>query len=73
MIIWSFCLFIVKRKKKDKRRQRLQQELSIEELLDSPTFKKFSCCTETILDSAEDVNFGSLDPSKPSITWNRNV
>lgn len=66
-------MFIVKRKKKDKRRQRLQQELSIEELLDSPTFKKFSCCTETILDSAEDVNFGSLDPSKPSITWNRNV
>lgn len=53
----------VKKKKKDKKRQRPQQELSIEELLDSPTFKKFSSCTETILDSAEDVNFGSLDPN----------
>ncbi|CAC5356365.1 SCC2 [Mytilus coruscus] len=53
----------VKKKKKDKRRHRLQQELSIEELLDSPTFKKFSSCIETIFDSAEDVNFGSLDPN----------
>ncbi|XP_063406097.1 nipped-B-like protein A isoform X2 [Mytilus trossulus] len=53
----------VKKKKKDKRRHRMQQELSIEELLDSPTFKKFSSCIETIFDSAEDVNFGSLDPN----------
>lgn len=54
----------VKKKKKEKRRQRLDQELSIEELLESPTFKKFSSCVESIFDSAEDVNFGSLDPSK---------
>lgn len=53
----------VRKKKKEKRRQKLDQEMSIEELLESPTFKKFSSCIETIFDSAEDVNFGSLDPS----------
>lgn len=40
-----------------------QTDLSIEELLDSPTFKKFSTNLEKIFDSAEDINFGSLDPS----------
>lgn len=64
LLICTLFVNTVKKKKKDKRRHRMQQELSIEELLDSPTFKKFSSCIETIFDSAEDVNFGSLDPSK---------
>lgn len=41
-----------------------QTDLTIEELLESPTFKKFSTNLEKIFDSAEDINFGSLDPSK---------
>ena len=41
-----------------------QTDLTIEELLDSPTFKRFSTNLDLIFDSAEDVNFGSLDPSK---------
>lgn len=40
-----------------------QTDLSVEELLDSPTFKKFSSALEYIFDTAEDINFGSLDPS----------
>lgn len=55
----------MRRKKKEKRQRRMNQtDLSIEELLDSPTFKKFSSALERIFDSAEDINFGSLDPSK---------
>ncbi|XP_033738813.1 nipped-B-like protein isoform X1 [Pecten maximus] len=55
---------VVRKKKKDKRHKRVnQQALSVEELLESPTFKKFSTSMEYILDSAEDINFGSLDPN----------
>jgi len=55
----------MRRKKKEKRMRRMNQtDLSVEELLDSPTFKKFSTSLEKIFDAAEDVNFGSMDPSK---------
>ena len=55
----------MRKKKKDKRQRRVNQnDLTIEELLDSPVFKKFSNAVEQIFDSAEDINFGSLDPSK---------
>lgn len=55
---------MMRRKKKEKRQRRMNQaDMSVEELLDSPTFKKFSTALEYILDSAEDVNFGSLDPN----------
>ncbi|XP_060078784.1 nipped-B-like protein isoform X3 [Ylistrum balloti] len=55
---------VARKKKKDKRHKRVnQQALSVEELLESPTFKKFSTAMEYILDSAEDINFGSLDPN----------
>ena len=66
--ICIFVFVVVKKKKKEKRQRRVNQNaLSVEELLDSPTFKKFSSCMESILDTAEDVNFGTLDPSKSKI------
>ena len=56
---------VLRRKKREKRQRRMNQtDLTIEELLDSPTFKRFSTNLDLIFDSAEDVNFGSLDPSK---------
>lgn len=56
---------MLRKKKKAKRQQRVNQnDLTIEELLDSPEFKKFSNAVEYIFDSAEDINFGSLDPSE---------
>ena len=62
----SWCLFLVSRKKKkDKRHRRVnQQSLTVEELLESPTFKKFSASMEYILEASEDTNFGSLDTSE---------
>ncbi|XP_060588229.1 nipped-B-like protein B isoform X3 [Ruditapes philippinarum] len=59
---------LMRRKKKEKRQRRMNQtDLSIEELLDSPTFKKFSTALEYIFDSAEDINFGSLDPNDEEV------
>ncbi|XP_053394741.1 nipped-B-like protein isoform X2 [Mercenaria mercenaria] len=59
---------LMRRKKKEKRQRRMNQtDMSIEELLDSPTFKKFSSALEYIFDSAEDVNFGSLDPNDEDV------
>ena len=56
---------MLRKKKKDKRQRRVNQnDLTIEELLDSPVFRKFSNAVEHVFDSAEDINFGSLDPSK---------
>ncbi|KAH3831805.1 hypothetical protein DPMN_105076 [Dreissena polymorpha] len=55
----------MRRKKQEKRQRRMNQsDMTTEELLDSPTFKKFSMCLEQILDSAEEINFGSFDPRK---------
>jgi hypothetical protein len=56
---------VARKKKKDKRHRRVnQQALSVEELLESPTFKKFSSSMEYVLEASEDTNFGSLDLSK---------
>ncbi|KAL5016360.1 hypothetical protein ScPMuIL_005949 [Solemya velum] len=58
----------VRRKKKEKRHKRVNQvALTIDELLDSPTFKRFSNSMEYIFDSAEDINFGSLDPDDEEV------
>ena len=60
-----FIFSVLRKKKKDKRQRRVNQnDLTIEELLDSPQFRKFSNAVEYVFDSAEDINFGSLDPSK---------
>lgn len=59
---------MLRKKKKDKRQRRVNQnDLTIEELLDSPVFRKFSNAVEHIFDSAEDVNFGSLDPNDEEV------
>ncbi|XP_052774333.1 nipped-B-like protein A isoform X2 [Mya arenaria] len=59
---------LMRRKKREKRMRRMNQtDLSIEELLDSPTFKKFSTCLEKIFDAAEDINFGSMDPNDEEV------
>ncbi|KAJ8305636.1 hypothetical protein KUTeg_016181 [Tegillarca granosa] len=56
---------VIRKKKKDKRHRRVnQKELSVEELLDSATFKRFSSCMEYIFDSSEDINFGALDTNE---------
>ncbi|CAE1303158.1 SCC2 [Acanthosepion pharaonis] len=52
------------KKKRRKRNKRLNQRaLSVEELLDSATFKKFAQAIEHVFDTAEEVDFGSLDPN----------
>ncbi|XP_061192495.1 nipped-B-like protein isoform X1 [Saccostrea echinata] len=59
---------VARKKKKDKRHRRVnQQALSVEELLESPTFKKFSSSMEYILEASEDTNFGSLDPNDDEV------
>lgn len=59
---------VSRKKKKDKRHRRVnQQSLSVEELLESPTFKKFSASMEYILEASEDTNFGSLNPNDDDV------
>ena len=61
----ELVLTAMRKKKKDKRQRRVNQnDQTIEELLDSPVFRKFSNAVEQIFDSAEDINFGSLNPSE---------
>lgn len=65
-VLWNNGLRYIsdaKVKKKEKRcpKRLLQPIVSLEDLLDSPMFKKFNSCVEAILDSAEDANFASLD------------
>ncbi|BFZ16564.1 hypothetical protein BsWGS_19603 [Bradybaena similaris] len=56
-------------KKKEKRcpKRLLQPIVSLEDLLDSPMFKKFNSCVEAILDNAEDANFASLDKDSDDV------
>ncbi|XP_078316661.1 nipped-B-like protein isoform X3 [Crassostrea virginica] len=59
---------VSRKKKKDKRHRRVnQQSLTVEELLESPTFKKFSASMEYILEASEDTNFGSLDTNDDEV------
>ncbi|GAB1597401.1 nipped-B-like protein A [Argonauta hians] len=52
------------RKKRRKRHKRMNQRaLNSEELFESPTFKKFAQAVEYVFDSAEEIDFGSLDPN----------
>ncbi|KAL8600997.1 hypothetical protein ACOMHN_030654 [Nucella lapillus] len=55
--------YLARKRKKEKQRQRrsLVPTLSSEELMDSPTFKKFTSCMEYVFDTAEDSNIAALD------------
>ncbi|CAE1178724.1 SCC2 [Acanthosepion pharaonis] len=56
------------RKKRRRRNKRFHQRtLSLDELLESPTFKKFASSIEYVFDTAEDVDFGSLDPNDDDV------
>ncbi|XP_046372301.1 nipped-B-like protein isoform X3 [Haliotis rufescens] len=56
--------YAAKKRKKDKKQKRhVHHTLTVEELLESPTFKKFSSCMDYVFDSAEEVNFASIDPN----------
>ncbi|KAK7495047.1 hypothetical protein BaRGS_00013687 [Batillaria attramentaria] len=54
---------LARKRKKEKQRQRrsMVPTLSNEELMESPTFKKFTSCMDYVFDTAEDVNLHSLD------------
>lgn len=51
----------MKKKEKQNRKRLLQPVVSLEDLVDSPMFKKFNSCVDIVLDGAEDANFSSLD------------
>ena len=57
---------VARKRKKEKQRQRrsMVPTLSSEELMESPTFKKFTNCMEYVFDTAEDANLAALDISK---------
>lgn len=54
---------LARKRKKEKHRQRrsMMPTLSNEELMESPTFKKFTSCMDYVFETAEDVNLTSLD------------
>lgn len=63
-LLMSHLNYFSARKKRRRRNKRFHQRtLSLDELLESPTFKKFASSIEYVFDTAEDVDFGSLDPS----------
>ena len=51
------------KKKKEKRRQRPVPEssMSIDELMDTPTFKRFSKAVDSVIEGAEDIDFSLLE------------
>ena len=51
----------MKKKEKQNRKRLLQPVVSLEDLVDSPMFKKFNSCVDIVLDGAEDTNFATLD------------
>lgn len=51
----------MKKKEKLNKKRLLQPVVSLEDLLDSPIFKKFNNCIDHIFDSAEEANFASMD------------
>ncbi|XP_076440937.1 nipped-B-like protein A isoform X2 [Babylonia areolata] len=55
--------YMARKRKKEKQRQRrsMMPTLSNEELMDSPTFKKFTNCMDYVFDNAEDANLAALD------------
>ncbi|ESO95734.1 hypothetical protein LOTGIDRAFT_214826 [Lottia gigantea] len=50
-----------KKRKTEKKRRPVPTHLSLDELMESPTFKKFNSCIDYIFDSVEDVNFSAID------------
>ena len=56
-------LFAVTRRKKDRRRID-HSNLSLEELMETGTFKKFHKSIEFVIESAEDVDLNMLNSSK---------
>lgn len=52
------------KKKRRKRNKRMnQRSMTAEDLLESATFRKFAQAIEVVFDTAEEVDFGSLDPN----------
>lgn len=44
--------------------------MTIEELLESATFKKFNSSIEYVFDTAEEIDFGSIDEGKLRVILN---
>ncbi|XP_005090101.1 nipped-B-like protein B [Aplysia californica] len=57
----------MKKKEKQNKKRLLQPVVSLEDLLDSPIFKKFNSCVDHIFDSAEDANFASIDKDNEDV------
>ena len=63
-ILWFSVL--KKRRELEKKRAKARTELeidgmSVEELMDTPTFKRFNSALENVLDAAEDVDLTELN------------
>ena len=62
----SVLVSVIRKRKKERHRQRQSMAggaMSSEELMDSHMFRKFSSCVDYVFDTAEDVNFHSLEIS----------
>ncbi|XP_041356628.1 nipped-B-like protein isoform X2 [Gigantopelta aegis] len=54
--------YAARKRKKEKRQKRSAYvHLSVDELLDSPTFNKLTRCMDYVFDSADEVNFAKID------------
>jgi len=56
------CVAASRPPKKEKKRQRQLMELSVclEELMDTPTFKRFNTALDGVLEAAEDMDLASI-------------
>ncbi|XP_059166950.1 nipped-B-like protein [Physella acuta] len=57
----------MKKKEKQSKKRLLQPIVSLEDLLDSPIFKKFNSCVDLVFDCAEDANFASIDKDSDDV------
>lgn len=66
----SFMTVAMRRRKKE-RKQRRYMELSstVEELMETPTFKRFYSALDTILDAADDMDLAGMRGTDMVVDW----
>lgn len=62
----DFSLAMKKRKKERKQRKYMEMSGTVEELMETPTFKRFYMALDAILDAADDLNITGMRGEWPS-------
>jgi cohesin loading factor subunit SCC2 len=57
----------MKKKEKQNKKRLMQPIVSLEDVLESPMFKKFNSCIDIVFDSAEDANFANIDKDNDDV------